>query len=65
MQRKVASRRKKWTNAQRFDNKIKNLLRLEIKVNNGEAAAKRLIAEAEQEIAQESEHAHDENCKHE
>lgn len=64
MQRKIASRRKKWTNAERFDNKVKNLLRLGIKINQSEAIAKRLIAEAEQEITQESEHVHDESCKH-
>lgn len=68
MQRKVLSRRKKWTNAERFDNKQKNLIRLS-KTENAEKTANRLLTEAQAEIVSEAkqaheEHVHGENCSH-
>lgn len=69
MQRKFQSRRKKWTNAERFVNKQKNLLRLAIAAGNAERTANRLIAESQAEIVAEAEHTHEEHvhgedCKH-
>ena len=70
MQRKVASRRKKWTAAERFANKQKNILRLAINSNEAEKKAQQLLKDAEQEIAAEQaapqteEHVHGENCNH-
>jgi len=69
MQRKAQSRRKKWTNAERFANKQKNLIRLSLASGNAERTANRLLAEAQAEIVAETEHTHEEHvhnedCKH-
>ena len=52
MQRKTSSRRNSWTNAERFVNKQRNLLRQQGK-EAAETAA-RLLAEAEKELASEA-----------
>lgn len=63
MQRQARSKRKTWTNAERFANKEKNALRL-LTLHGGKGLANKFIADATQEIADESLHVHGENCNH-
>lgn len=60
MQRKVRTRRKKWTQAERFENRKKNAERLLLV--RGNPLIKKLLDEAEQEVAHE--HEHGEHCDH-